>query len=108
MEHRRALARRIALREALERVPHHIVRERDLVHREVTLEHAARRRELLDAVREERRQRRRELLGADWLLAGMPVEAAAHHANAAALHYDVRTRTHRSDALAPVRQPFIV
>src|SRR5262245_27590486 len=83
VEHHRALACRVAARQTLERVVHDIVGERDLVHREVRLEHAAAGPELLDAVRDPRLHRSGQLLRPDGRGPGVPIEARARHADAA-------------------------
>src|SRR5262245_20797167 len=62
VEHGRTLGGRVALREALEGVEQDVVREGELVRREVALEHAPLRPEQLDARCEERRDPRGDLL----------------------------------------------
>src|SRR5262249_2976433 len=78
-----ALRCREFLRVALERVVKHRVRERDLVDWEIALEHAAVGPELFDAVIHQRGDLSGQLLGADRLVAQMPVKAEARHAHAA-------------------------
>ena len=73
------------IRQPLEGVPYDAVGVRHLVHREIALEHAAVRPELLDAVVHQRRQRRRQFLRPDRLRAREPIEAEAFLPHAAEL-----------------------
>ena len=72
------------------------------------LEHAAVWPELLDAVVHERRHRLCQLLGADWLVAFVPVEAGTWHSDAAELDGDVRALCDGGDAAAPGGEHLIV
>src|SRR5438105_14092256 len=78
-----ALGGRVALREQFESVEQHVVRKRDLIDREVALEHATVRAELLDTVAHDRSDGRGQLFGTDRPGASMPVEPQLRHSDAA-------------------------
>src|SRR5215469_1958256 len=75
MKQRSTLGRRIALREPFEAVEEHVMGERNLVDREVALEHAPVRAKLLDAVAHDRSNRRGQLLRTDRPRPRMQVKA---------------------------------
>src|SRR2546425_2364483 len=83
VEHRAAITRREILRQLLELVPQHRVGTRESVDREVALEHAARRGEVVDHVKVPIPVCRKQLVGRGRLFPLVPTVAVYHHLDAA-------------------------
>ena len=83
------LGGRVALGEPFEGVEQHVVGERYLIDREVALEHAPVRGELLDTVAHDRSDGRGQLFGTDRPRPGMPVEPQPRHSDPAQLEVHV-------------------
>src|ERR1700732_1870508 len=103
-----ALGGRVTLREPFERVEQHVVGKRYLIDREVALEHAPVRGELLDTVAHDRSDGRGQLFGTDRPRPGMPVEPQPRHSEPAQLTLHVCAFRHGCDTLPPRRYHFVV